>query len=149
MARELILLEDVADLGKIGDTVRVSDGYARNYLLPHKLAQVVNAGILRKVEAKKLLLQKESQERVSVAKLMAGKINAAVVTVAVAVGENDKMYGSVSSQMIIDDLKNQGIEIEKTALVLADVIRTLGEHSVPVKLHPEVTAKIKVNVIKE
>ncbi|MFA6816135.1 MAG: 50S ribosomal protein L9 [Lentisphaeria bacterium] len=149
MSRELILLEDVADLGKIGDTVRVADGFARNYLLPHKLAQVINAGILRKVEARKLLLQKERLERVSVAKLMANKINAAVVTITVAVGENDKMYGSVSSQMIVDDLKKQGIEVDKTAVVLADVIRTLGEHIVPVKLHPEVTAKIKVNVVKE
>lgn len=149
MSMEIILLEDVAGLGKIGDKVRVSDGYARNFLLPRELGQKSSAGLLRQVEAKKLLLQKEHEERIEVARSMAAKIAGIVLEIPMAVGENDKLYGSVNSQMLVDALVVKGIELDKTALVLDEGIRTLGEMVVEIKLHADVKAALKVKVVKK
>ena len=149
MAIELVLLEDVADLGKIGDTVRVSPGYARNFLLPRKLALVGTPGVLKQVEAKKLQLQKEHEERLAVAQSMAAKIQAETVEIPVAVGENDQLFGSVNAQMLVDALQEKGIEIDKNSVQLDEVIRTLGETEVSIKLHAEVIANLKVRVVKK
>ncbi|NLF93054.1 MAG: 50S ribosomal protein L9 [Oligosphaeraceae bacterium] len=149
MAIELVLLEDVADLGKIGDKVRVSNGYARNFLLPRKLALAGTAGVLKQVEAKKLQLQKEHEERLAVAQSMAAKIQSESVEIAVAVGENDQLFGSVNAQMLVDALQTKGIEIDKNSVQLDEVIRTLGETEVAVKLHAEVIATLKVRVVKK
>lgn len=149
MAIELVLLEDVADLGKIGDTVRVSPGYARNFLLPRKLALVGTPGVLKQVEAKKLQLQKEHEERLAVAQSMAAKIQAETVEIPVAVGENDQLFGSVNAQMLVDALQEKGIEIDKNSVQLDEVIRTLGETEVAIKLHAEVIANLKVRVVKK
>lgn len=149
MSKELILLEDVAGLGKIGDLVKVADGYARNYLLPKNLAKAVTKGVLRQVEARKLKLQKEREERIGVAKAMAEKITALLLEFPVAVGENDKLFGSVSAQMIVDAAKEKGIEIDKASVLLEENIRELGEREVSVKLHPEVTATLKVKVVNK
>lgn len=149
MSMEIVLLEDVAGLGKIGDKVRVSDGYARNFLLPRKLGQKPSAGFLRQVEAKKLLLQKEHDERIEVARSMAVKIAGIVLEIPVAVGENNKLYGSVNSQMLVDALLVKGIELDKASLVLDEGIRTLGETVVEIKLHAELKAALKVNVVKK
>jgi large subunit ribosomal protein L9 len=146
---EIVLLEDVAGLGKIGDKVRVSDGYARNFLLPRKLGQKSGAGLLRQIEAKKLLLQKEHEERIEVARSMAAKLAGLVLEIPMAVGENDKLYGSVNSQMLVDALVAKGIELEKTALVLEEGIRSLGETVVEIKLHADVKAALKVHVVKK
>ena len=134
MAKELILLDDVKDLGKIGDIVKVADGYARNYLIPQKLAQLVTKGALRQVEARKLKLQKEHEERVAIAKAVAEKLAALSVVIPMKVGENDQLFGSVSAQMIADAVKAQGIEIEKNEVVLEENLRTLGDYTVNVKL---------------
>ena len=149
MSMEIVLLEDVAGLGKIGDKVRVSDGYARNFLLPRKLGQKSSAGLQRQIEAKKLLLQKEHEERIEVARSMAAKIAGLVLEIPMAVGENDKLYGSVNSQMLVDALVGKGIELDKTALVLEEGIRTLGEAVVEIKLHADVKAALKVHVVKK
>lgn len=147
MAIELILLKDVADLGKVGDIVKVAPGYARNYLMPRALAEKVNPGVLRRVEAIKLRLQKEHEERVAVAQAMADKIASVALTIAVAAGENGKLYGSVNSQMIADALKEQGIEIEKNVVELAEPIHEVGDFEVELKLHAEVKAAVKVTVV--
>ena len=149
MAVQLILLEDVTDLGKIGDSVHVSDGYARNYLLPKKLAAVATPGILRKIEARKLQLQKEHEERVAVAKAMAEKISKVMLSIGVKAGEDDKLFGSVNAQQIVDAAAKESIEIEKTDLVLDGPIKELGSFDIPVKLHAEVTATLKVKVVRE
>jgi large subunit ribosomal protein L9 len=149
MSMEIILLEDVANLGKIGDKVRVADGYARNYLLPRKLGQKASIGLLRQIEAKKMLLQKEHEGRIEVARSMAAKIAGISLEIPVAVGENDKLYGSVNSQMLVDALQTQGVEIDKSTLLLEDGIRTLGETLVEVKLHAEVKATLKVKIVKK
>ncbi len=147
MAIELILLKDVAELGKVGDIVKVAPGYARNYLLPRAFAEKVNRGALRRVEAIKLRLQKEHEERVAVAKAMADKIAGTALTIAVAAGENGKLYGSVNAQMIADALKEQGIEIEKNAVALDEPIHETGDFDIELKLHAEVKAAVKVTVV--
>ena len=149
MAVQLILLEDVTGLGNIGDSVHVSAGYARNYLLPKKLAAVATPGILRKIEARKLQLQKEHEERVAVAKAMADKIAKLNLIIGVKAGEDDKLFGSVNVQQIVEAAAKEGIEIEKTAVVLDGAIKELGSFDVPVKLHTEVTATMKVQVVRE
>ena len=137
MSVQLILLEDVADLGKIGDEVHVANGYARNYLLPLKKAEIVTTAARRRVEAKKLKLQKEHEERVAVAQ-----------AIPVAAGENDKLYGSVSAAQIADALNAQGIEVERNVVVLDEPIRELGSFDVDIKLHAEVSTKVKVMVTR-
>ena len=149
MSKELILLEDVADLGKIGDVVKVADGYARNYLLPRKLAQPVSKGVLRQVEARKLKLAAEAAARIEVAKTLAAKIEGLALEIPMAVGENDKLFGSVSAQVLADELKAKGLEIDKSVIVLDDNIREIGDFEVPVKVHPEVKAILKVKVTKK
>jgi large subunit ribosomal protein L9 len=149
MNKELILLEDVEGLGKIGDIVKVAPGYARNFLLPKGKAQIVNKGTLRQVEARKLKLQKEHEERVNVAKAMADKLAKLELVFPVAVGENDKLYGSVSAIMIADAAKAQGIEIEKSIIDLDNNLNELGDFTVAVKLHPEVKASVKVKVVRK
>ena len=149
MAKELILLDDVQYLGKIGDVVKVADGYARNYLIPKKLAQPVSKGALRQVEARKLKLQKEHEERVAIAKAVADKLAALKVVIPMKVGENEQLFGSVNAQMIVDAVKAQGIEIEKNEVVLEENLRALGEYTVNVKLNAEVTGAVKVQVTKQ
>ena len=144
MAIEMILLDDVAGLGKVGDKVRVSDGYARNYLLPRKKAEIMNKATARRVEAIKLRMQKEHEERVAVAQAMADKMAGTVITIPMAVGENNKLFGSVSTLMIAEELVKLGFEIDKNAIVLDENLHELGEFDVNVKLHQEVTAAIKV-----
>lgn len=149
MAKELILLDDVKDLGKIGDVVKVADGYARNFLIPKKLAQPVSKGALRQVEARKIKLQKEHEERVAIAKAVADKLAALSIVIPMKVGENDQLFGSVSAQMIAEAVKAQGIEIDKNEIVLEDNLRALGDYTVNVKLNAEVTGTVKVQVTKE
>ena len=148
MSVQLILIEDVADLGKIGDQVHVAEGYARNYLIPRKKAELVTSGALKRIEAKKLRLQKEHEERVAVAQAMAEKIAKILVTIPVAAGENDKLYGSVSAAQIAEAMAAQQIEVEKGAVILPEPIRELGDFDVEVRLHADVSANVKVKVVR-
>lgn len=149
MSVQLILLEDVQDLGRIGDQVHVSAGYARNYLLPRKLAEAVTPGALKRIEAKKLRLQQEHEERINVAKAMADEISKLQLTIAVAAGESDKLYGSVGAGQISDALASQGIEVDRANIILPEPIRELGSHSVDIKLHAEVRGNVSVNVVRD
>ena len=148
MAIELILLEDVDGLGKIGDRVRVSDGYARNYLVPRKLADKITPGTLRILEAKKLRLQKEYEERVNVARTLAEKIAALSLNLPVQAGEDDKLYGSVTATQILAALEKEGITLEKHSLVLEEPIRALGAYTIELNLHAEVKAALKIWVVR-
>lgn len=148
MSVKLILLEDVADLGKIGEEVHVSPGYARNYLLPRKLATPITSGALKKIEARKLQLQKEHEERVAVAKAMAEKMAKVLIVIKVAAGENDKLYGSVGAQQIIQAASIEGLELDKNSINLEEPIRELGSREIEIKLHPEVSGTLKVKVVR-
>jgi large subunit ribosomal protein L9 len=146
---ELILKQDVEHLGRRGDIVKVSDGYARNYLLPRKLALAVTTASRRQVDHERKLAEQREVEDRSSADSLAQRIAAATVVIARRVGETDTLYGSVTSSDIADALAARGVEIDRRRIQLPDPIKRLGEHRVPVRLHREVTAEAVVQVVKE
>ena len=148
MPVDLILLEDVEGLGALGDQIRVAKGYARNYLVPSRKAAPVTPASLRRLEAKKLQLQKEHEERLGVAQTMAEKMSKISITIPVQASETDKLYGSVAASQIVEALAEENVEIEQRAVMLAEPIRELGVYSVDIHLHAEVQASLKVWVVR-
>ncbi len=146
---QIILQEDVEKLGHRGQVVEVAEGYARNYLLPRKLGMPVTKGNLKQVEqVKKSLAKREATEREG-AQRQAELLAAVTVALKRKAGENDQMFGSVTSAEIADALAAQGFQLDKRKIQLDQPIKTLGEYEVPVRLHREVSAKIKVIVARE
>ena len=147
---KVILLEDVKALGKKGEIVNVNDGYARNCILPKKLGLEATAKNLNDLKLKKQNDEKVAQEQLDDAKALAAKIEAGKVELSIKVGEGGRTFGSVSSKEIAAAVKDQmGYDIDKKKIQLKDAIKTLGTHTVPVKLHPKVTAELKVIVTEE
>jgi large subunit ribosomal protein L9 len=146
---EVILKQHVEHLGRRGDVVKVAEGYARNYLLPRKLALLVNEGARRQVERERKLAEARETEEHSQAQAFADRLAEANIEIARRVGENDVMYGSVTTADIAQALHALGFEIDKRKIVLADPIKSLGEFPVPVKIHRDVTAEVKVKVVAE
>jgi large subunit ribosomal protein L9 len=146
---EVILREDVDKLGRRGEVVKVAEGYGRNFLLPRGLALVVNeankAMIAKERKAHELRMAKEKAEFQAVAE----RINGIRFVAPRKVGENDVLYGSVTSGDIADFLKAKGVDLDKRKIQLEEPIKKLGEHEVQVKLHPEVAARLKILVTKE
>jgi large subunit ribosomal protein L9 len=146
---EVILREDVDKLGRRGEVVKVTEGYGRNFLLPRGLALAVNeankAMIAKERKSHELRMAKEKAEFQAVA----DRINGIRFVAPRKVGENDMLYGSVTSGDIADFLKGKGVDIDKRKVQLEEPIKKLGEHEVQVKLHPEVAARLKVLVTKE
>lgn len=146
---KIVLLQDVKSLGKKGTVVEVSEGYARNFLLPKKLGAPATADNLNTLK-----LQKANEERVAAAELaeakeLAAKIEEGSITVAIKGGENGKTYGSVSTKEIAEAVKKQlGLEIDKKKIVLAEPLKTFGVHEAGIKLHREVQAKLTVKVVE-
>ena len=146
---KVILLEDVKALGKKGDVVKVSDGYARNMLFPKKLGIEATAGNMKNLEQKRKIDEKNAAEELKRAQEFAKNLETKSVTVGIKVGTGGKTFGSVSTKEIADAAKKQlGIDIDKKKMVLASPLRELGETQVPVKVHPKVTANLKV-IVKE
>ena len=146
---KVILLEDVKSLGKKGDVVKVSDGYARNMLFPKKLGVEATAGNMKNLEQKRKIDEKNAAEELKRAQEFAKDLETKSVTVGIKVGSGGKTFGSVSTKEIADAAKKQlGIEIDKKKMVLASPLRELGETQIPVKVHPKVTANLKV-IVKE
>ena len=144
---KVILLEDVKALGKKGEIVNVSDGYARNCILPKKLGLEATSKNLNDLKLKKANDAKVAQEQLEEAQALGKKIEAGKVELAIKVGEGGRAFGSVSSKEISVAVKEQmGYDIDKKKIQLKDAIKTLGTHTVPVKLHPKVTADLKVIV---
>ena len=144
---KVILLEDVKTLGKKGEIVNVNDGYARNFILPKKLGMEATAKNLNDLKLQKANEEKVAQELLQEAKELAAKLEAGKVEVSIKVGEGGRTFGSVSSKEIAAAVKEQmGYDIDKKKIQLKDAIKGLGEHGVPVKLHPKVTAELKVIV---
>lgn len=146
---KIILRQDVEKLGYYGDIVEVKDGYARNYLIPKGFALPATKSAIKMMEEEKKQKQFKINKEKRQAEEFAKKLEGVSVTITVAVGEGDKLYGSVTSQMIHEQLEKQGIELDKRAIQLEEPIKALGVYSVPVKLHRDVTASIKVWVVKE
>ena len=146
---EVILRDHVDNLGKRGDVVKVADGYARNFLLPRNLAlPATDANKQRISRERKIVEAKEAEERVA-AEAVADRLSALDLQISRKVGENDTLYGSVTNGDIADLLKEKGFDIDRRKILLPDAIRTLGETHVPVKLHRDVTAQLKLSVVKE
>ena len=146
---EVILRQYVEHLGKRGDIVKVAAGYARNYLLPRKLALPATDGNKRHVERERKIMEvKESDEKAQ-AQAIASRLEAVDVVIARRVGDTDQLYGSVTSGDIADFLKSRGFEIDRRKLQLVEPIKRLGEYDVVLKLHRDVTAHVKVKVVAE
>lgn len=144
---KVILLEDVKALGKKGEVVNVSDGYARNFILPKKLGLEANQKNMNELKLKKAHEEKLAEARYEEAKALAEKLGAGEITLKVKTGEGGKIFGSVSSKEIAAEAANQlGLEIDKKKVQLGEPIKTLGAHTVSVKLHPKVAAQLKVRV---
>src|SRR5271167_4896866 len=146
---DVILREDVEKLGTRGQLVKVTPGYARNFLLPQRLAVAATESNKKIVEQERQAhLRREAKEVSDASDL--GKMKADVsVTISQKAGENDQLFGSVTSKDIAEALEKQGYSIERRKIVLEEPIKTLGEFKVPVKLHREVTAEVTVTVVKE
>ncbi len=146
---EVILREHVDNLGRRGEVVKVAEGYARNFLLPRKLALPVTEANKKQIERERVKFEAKEAVEQQAAEAVAQRIGAAEVTIARRVGENDTLYGSVTTVDITEALAKQGIEIDRRKVQLAEPLKQLGEVIVPVKIHREVTAQVKVRVVKE
>jgi large subunit ribosomal protein L9 len=143
---EVILRDHVENLGRRGDVVKVADGYARNFLLPRKLALPATPGNVKVVERqRKIADAREAAER-SGAEALAARLTQADLSLARRVGEHETLYGSVTSADIADELAAKGFEIDKRKIQLAEPIKRIGEFSVPIKLHHDVVANVQVKV---
>ena len=146
---EFILREHVDNLGKRGEIVKVADGYARNYLLPRKLALPATDANRKHVERERRIMEtREAQERTQ-AEAIAARLATLDIVITRRVGETDQLYGSVTSADIADSLKASGFEVDRRKLILPEPIKTIGNHEVPLKLHREVMVPLKIRVRKE
>ena len=146
---EVILREHVDNLGRRGDVVKVAAGYARNFLLPRKLAMLVTAGNRKHIERERFKFEARELEEQKVAEAVAERMANLEIVIARKVGETDALYGSVTSADIADALAARGFAIERRKLQLHEPIKRIGDVDVPVKLHREVTATVKVKVVAE
>lgn len=145
---KLILRADVDSLGRLGDIVAVKPGFGRNYLIPQGLAMIATDANLKQFELERKKLASQADSLRSAATELADKIKAATVSIAVRVGEGDKLYGSVTAQNIADVLAEQGIDIDRRKIEMPEAIRALGEFDIVVRLHPDVQGELKLRVVK-
>ena len=144
---KIILLENVKAVGKKGDAVDVSEGYARNFLIPKKLGIEASASNMNELKLKKQSEDKRKAEELKVAEDLKKSIEEKSVTISVKTGDNGKLFGSVTNKEIGTALKEQtGIKIDRKKIILNEQIKMIGERTVPIKLHPKVTAELKVYV---
>ena len=146
---EVILREHVDNLGRRGEIVKVAEGYARNYLLPRKLALPVNENNKRQIERERKLAEARDMEEKAGAEAVATRLTQVELEIPRRVGENDTLYGSVTSQDIAHALKDKGFDIDKRKIVLPEPLKALGETTIPVKIHRDVTAQIRVKVVPQ
>jgi large subunit ribosomal protein L9 len=146
---EVILREHVEHLGRRGDVVKVADGYARNYLLPRKLALAVTESNRRQIERERKIFDAREAEEKQQAEALAERLGQLEIEIARRVGESNTLYGSVTSADIAQALEARGFGVDKRKIALPDPIKTIGETSVPLKIHREVTAQLRVRVVPE
>jgi large subunit ribosomal protein L9 len=146
---EVILREHVDNLGRRGDVVKVAEGYARNYLLPRKLALPVTQNNKRQIERERKVAEARDMEEKAAAEAIAARLSAVEIEIPRRVGENDTLYGSVTTADIAQALKEKGFEVDKRKIVLAEPLKALGENTIPVRIHREVTAQVKVKVVAQ
>ena len=144
----LILLDDVENLGLAGDTVNVAPGYARNYLLPRNLAAKATPGALRLVESRKAAIAARRAQELENAKALAAKLGEVELSIAMQATEDDQLFGSVTTRMVADELAAKEINIEHSRITIEPPTKSLGSFEADVKLHADVTAKVKIWVVR-
>lgn len=147
---KVILLEDVKSLGQKGDVVNVSDGYARNFLIPRQKAVEASAGKIKELSQLKLAQVKKKQAEETTARELGARLEGLMVRITSRVGEGGKLFGAVSSKDVADALfKQHKLKVDKKKIVLKEPIKQLGVHPLVIKLHPAVQATVNVNVVGE
>jgi large subunit ribosomal protein L9 len=146
---KIILRQDYDGLGNLGELVEVKNGFARNYLLPKKIALQATPQNMKIFEHEKKRVEMQQAKEKQAAEELAGKLNNVSLTAAVSVGEEDKVFGAVTSQNVAELLSEKGFEIDRRKIQLDEPLKALGVYEVPVKLHPQVEAILKVWVVKE
>lgn len=147
---KVILLQDVKSLGKKSEIVNVSEGYARNFILPKKLGIEANATNLNTLKLQKASEEKKEKEKLDAAKELLSKIEEKEIVLSMKAGKDDKTFGSISTKEIYQAIKEQlNLEVDKKKIVIGENIKTFGEHIAVVKLHKDVAAKLKVKVVKQ
>jgi len=146
---KVILKQKIEGLGNAGDEAKVKDGYARNYLIPRALAVQATKSALHLLEVEKHGAERKEKRLKKGSEQLLEKIAEASCTISVEVGEGDKLFGTVTSEMIAEGLRVEGIEIDKKKIILQETIKTLGVYNVEVRLHPEVKAQLRVWVVKK
>ena len=147
MSVEVILKEHVEHLGRRGEIVKVANGYARNFLFPRKLALAVTSENKKQIERERVKAEAREAEEVKGARALAATLEGLDIAIARRVGENDTLYGSVTTGDIADALSARDVTVDRRKIQLAEPLKSLGEHAVAVKLHREVTANLKVRVV--
>jgi len=145
---KVILRENVQGVGAMGDVLEVAAGHARNYLLPRNLALETTGRNLKAVEHAKRVIAEQARKEKGEIEAYAKKVSATAVTITVQVGKDDKLFGSVTTKDIAEALAGHGIDVDKRKIHLEHPIKDLGVRSVPIKLHPQVTATVRVTVVK-
>ncbi|MBM4135779.1 MAG: 50S ribosomal protein L9 [Nitrospira sp.] len=146
---KVILKEDVKNIGKMGDIVNVADGHARNYLVPKGLALEANMKNIKSLEHEKRIIQEKAKKLKNVAQDIAEKITTISLTMKAKAGDEGKLFGSITTKDIAEALKNEGIEVDKKKISLEEPIKRLGSYSVNVKIHPEISTQLTIQVIEE
>ncbi|MDP3791198.1 MAG: 50S ribosomal protein L9 [Candidatus Omnitrophota bacterium] len=146
---KVILTQTIDRLGRAGDCINVKDGYARNYLLPKNLAKEATPGNIKTLESLKKKQAAEDQGKLNEAKVLAEKIAGLSITINAKAGEEEKLFGTVTAEMVSKALEAQGILIDKKDIVIDEPIKKLGTYQIGAKLHPEVKATLRVWIVKE
>lgn len=145
----VILVDNIESLGKAGDRIKVSDGYARNFLIPKGLAMEATSKNVKVLQHKKNIVLQKNAKETKKAELLKDQLAGVTITIARRVGEQEKLFGSVNTKDIESALHEQGIEIDRKHIVLEEVIKALGEYPVKIKLHSGISVEVKVVVVAE
>jgi large subunit ribosomal protein L9 len=148
-AVKVILKEDVQNLGEMGEIVNVSDGYARNFLIPRKLAAVADKKNVRELEHEKRVIDRRADKLKADAQTLADRISAVTINIKAKAGEEEKLFGSVTAMDVAEALKAEGFDVDKKKIVIEEPIKRLGTHAVAVKVGKDVTATVNVEVEAE
>ena len=146
---KVILLEAIDKLGKVGDVVAVKEGFARNFLIPQNKARIATAGNMKSLESLKKKEAAEAAKQVEAARALANKISNLSITLSAEAGDEDKLFGSITSDTVSDALKEEGIAIDKKDVIIEEPIKSLGVYQITVKVHPEVKANLRLWIVKK
>jgi len=146
---KVVLKDDIKNVGKVGQIVDVADGYARNYLVPRGLAVEANIKNLKSLEHEKKIIQEKAKRIKNSSQTLSDKISTMTLVIKAKAGDEGKLFGAVTSMDIAELLKNEGIEMDKKKISLDEPIKRLGSYSVNIKIHPEISTHLNIQVVEE